>query len=119
MNIRLLSFVVASFVVVSLTPVADAATSMEDWQRAVVKKVLAKQGYPRLAVARQIEGKAKVRLTIDADGTISNYEVVEPTGQDVLDRSIPSLIGKLSPLPPLPDGKTDLTFVLPLSWSLD
>lgn len=119
MNIRLFSLVVAFFLALTTIPSAAAASSMEEWQRAVVMKVMAKQGYPRMAVARQIEGKAKVRLTVDADGTISNYEIVEPTGEDVLDRSIPTLISKLSPLPPLPEGRTDMSFVLPLNWSLD
>ncbi|SDD39226.1 TonB protein C-terminal [Kordiimonas lacus] len=118
MMIRLTSAIlVASFLCFSSPAVL--ADAMTDWQQAVVQKVRAKQGYPRLAVARQIEGRAKVRLTVAADGTISNYEIVEATGEDVLDRAIPPLIGKLSPLPPLPDGRTDLTFVLPLNWSLD
>lgn len=104
---------------IGISAPAVQADNMENWQRDVIKKVMAKQSYPRLAVARQIEGKAKVRLTVAADGTISNYEIVEPTGEEVLDRAIPKLIGKLDPLPPLPDGRTDLNFVLPLNWSLD
>lgn len=104
---------------VSITVPSVQADAMDDWQKAVIKKVLAKQSYPRLAVARQIEGKARVTLTVAADGTISNFEVVEPTGQSVLDRAIPKLIGKLSPLPPLPDGRSEMNFTLPLSWTLD
>ncbi|MFC4346340.1 energy transducer TonB [Kordiimonas lipolytica] len=118
MTIRLTSIIlVASFL--GFSSPAILADAMTDWQRAVVEKVRAKQGYPRLAVARQIEGRAKVRLTVAADGTISNYEILEATGEDVLDRAIPPLIGKLSPLPPLPGGQSEMTFVLPLNWSLD
>lgn len=118
MTFRLLGFALA-FSLFFLGVSEASATPMDDWQRAVAQKVRAKQGYPRLAVARQLEGKAKVRLTVDADGTISNYEIVEPTGEEVLDRAIPALIGKLTPLPPLPEGRENLTFVLPLNWSLD
>lgn len=118
MMIRFISVIlVAAFL--GFSAPAVQADAMTDWQREVVQKVRAKQGYPRLAVARQIEGRAKVRLTVASDGTISNYEIIEATGEDVLDRAIPPLIGKLSPLPPLPDGRSDLTFVLPLNWSLD
>ncbi|WP_417462250.1 energy transducer TonB [Kordiimonas sp.] len=95
------------------------ADAMSDWQKAVVHKVAAKQVYPRMAVAQQIEGKAKVRLTVAADGTISHFEIVEPTGEDVLDKSIPKLVERLSPLPALPDGQNELSFMLPLNWSLD
>jgi protein TonB len=107
------------FSLFSATAPTAQADAMQDWQRAVIKKVMAKQSYPRLAVARQIEGKAKVRLTVAADGTINNFEVVEPTGEQVLDRAIPKLVDKLSPLPPLPNGQNELNFVLPLIWSLD
>lgn len=104
---------------VSFTGTSVLADAMEDWQREVVQKVAAKQGYPRMAVARQIEGSAKVRLTVAADGTISNFEIVEPTGEEVLDRSIPKLMERLSPLPALPAGQNEMSFVLPLTWSLD
>lgn len=112
----LLTTVFSMFSIITPSAQADA---INDWQNAVIKKVLAKQSYPRLAVARQIEGKARVTLTVAADGTISNFEIVEPTGESVLDRAIPKLIGRLSPLPPLPDGRSEMNFTLPLSWSLD
>ena len=44
---------------------------------------------------------------------------MEGTGQDVLDREIPKLVKRLSPLPALPEGRTQLSFVLPLDWSLN
>lgn len=118
MTKRLFLFAVVFSMFSVATPVAQA-DAMEDWQKAVIKKVIAKQSYPRLAVARQIEGSARVALTVAADGTIDNFEIVEPTGQAVLDRAIPKLIGKLSPLPPLPEGRTEMNFTLPLSWTLD
>ncbi|TNE64266.1 MAG: TonB family protein [Alphaproteobacteria bacterium] len=100
-------------------PIGADADATTDWTNEVSKIVAAKQGYPRLAIARQIEGKAKVRLTVAADGTITNYEIVEPTGEEVLDQTIPKLIGKINPLPPLPDGQKEVTFILPLSWSIN
>ncbi|MCJ9430547.1 energy transducer TonB [Kordiimonas marina] len=95
------------------------ADAMSDWTKAVSKLVAAKQGYPRAAIARQLEGRAKVRLTVAADGTISNYEIIEPTGKGPLDHAIPKLIGRINPLPKLPGGKAEMTFILPLAWSLD
>ena len=108
-----------SFVTISLGGTPARADAMEDWQRAVVQKVASKQGYPRMAVAHQIEGSAKVRLTVEADGSISNFEIVEPTGEEVLDRSIPKLMERLNPLPALPAGHNEMSFILPLTWSLD
>tara|TARA_R110002096_G_scaffold44751_6_gene121086 strand:- start:438 stop:803 length:366 start_codon:yes stop_codon:yes gene_type:complete len=95
------------------------ALDMNGWKKAVVKKVAKKQKYPRSALAREIEGRAKVRLTVAADGAITNHEIVEETGQSVLDKEIPKLVERLNPLPSLPDGQTELSFVLPLNWSLN
>ncbi|GHF14111.1 hypothetical protein GCM10017044_05250 [Kordiimonas sediminis] len=97
----------------------SAAGDMKSWQQAVVKMVQKNQKYPRSAVSREIEGKAKVRISVAADGAITTYEIAEATGETVLDREIPKLMERLNPLPALPEGQTELTFVLPLNWSLD
>lgn len=95
------------------------ASDMGSWQKAVVKKVIKKQTYPRSAISREIEGKAKVKISVSADGAITAHEIVQPTGESVLDREIPKLVKKLNPLPALPEGKSEFTFVLPLNWSLN
>ncbi|MBL4838142.1 MAG: TonB family protein [Kordiimonadaceae bacterium] len=95
------------------------AIDMNGWKKAVIKKVAKKQKYPRSALAREIEGKARVRLTVAADGAITSHEILQETGQSVLDKEIPKLVKRLNPLPALPDGKTELSFVLPLNWSLN
>ncbi len=94
------------------------ADDMNDWKKAVVQKLVKTQKYPRAAISREVEGKAKIRLIVAADGAITAHEIVEATGQDVLDNEIPKLIAKLSPLPALPAGQSDLSFILPLEWSL-
>lgn len=94
------------------------ADDMNDWKTAVVQKLVKTQKYPRAAQVREIEGKAKIRLIVAADGAITAHEIIEATGADVLDNEIPKLIAKLSPLPALPAGQTDLSFILPLEWSL-
>ncbi|WP_262693615.1 energy transducer TonB [Kordiimonas aquimaris] len=101
------------------TSMSASADEMGDWKRAVAKKVAKKQKYPRAALAREIEGKAKIRLTVMADGSISTHEVVQETGESILDKEIPKLVKRLNPLPALPDAKTELSFVLPLSWTLN
>jgi protein TonB len=108
-------FIIGSF---SISP-SFAADDVSSWKTAVVKKVSKKQRYPRAAATREIEGKARIRLTVLADGTISNHEVIEATGEDVLDREIPKLVKRLNPLPALPGNRTELSFVLPLDWSLN
>lgn len=101
------------------TGLSASAADMITWKKAVAKKVAQKQKYPRAALAREIEGKAKVRLIVAADGSITTHEIVEETGESVLDREIPRLMKRLNPLPALPEDRTELSFLLPLSWSLN
>jgi protein TonB len=95
------------------------ADDMSGWKKAVAQKVAKKQKYPRSAISREIEGRAKVRLTVAADGAITAHEIVEPTGEKVLDREIPKLVSRLNPLPALPAGQAEFSFLLPLNWRLD
>lgn len=115
---KIISFAVSLLLAVSLVAPAVAA-DMATWQRSVAVKIAKKQKYPRAALARGIEGKARVKITILADGTITAHEITQPTGEAILDKEIPKLMRRLNPLPALPDGRESLTFVLPLDWSLN
>ena len=83
--------------------------------------VAKKQVYPRSAIDNEIEGKAKVKVTIDRAGKVTAFNVVQPTGQDVLDKELPKLGDRISPLPTPPAELSDaqLTFVLPVTWALN
>ncbi|MCK0069954.1 MULTISPECIES: energy transducer TonB [Kordiimonas] len=111
--------VLATFCALASTTAVFAVEDMTAWKKAVAKKVAKNQRYPRSALAREIEGKAKIRLTVAADGAIKAHEVIEETGAAVLDREIPKLVKRLNPLPSLPAGQEELSFVLPLDWRLD
>lgn len=95
------------------------ADAMSDWREAVVKKVLENQTYPRSAVAQEIEGRAIVLLMINPDGSIKDHNVLQATGEIVLDREIPKIVQRSNPLPALPAGEAETTLVVPLTWSLN
>lgn len=111
--------VLAAFCAVASTTTAFAFEDLTAWKKAVAKKVAKNQKYPRSALAREIEGKAKIRLTVAADGAITAHEIIEDTGAAVLDREIPKLVKRLNPLPSLPAGQDEVSFILPLDWRLD
>lgn len=119
-NMSLTTIAVAASLLASAVSIPSAAAeSLSSWQASVAKAIGKNQRYPRSAQMRQIEGKAKVRLIVSPDGTITSHEVVEATGQPVLDREIPKLVTRLNPLPALPAGQQEsLSFVIPLEWAL-
>lgn len=98
---------------------ATAATDdIKKWQSKIVKLVARKQVYPRAAMRKELEGRAKVRVSIDRTGKILSHEILTPTGLAVFDKEIPKLIKRIKAFPAPPAGVSDqkLSFVLPLSW---
>jgi len=96
------------------------ADDIGTWRKAVVKRIAKKHIYPRSAISREIEGKARVQVTLARSGEITNYEILEPTGESVLDKTIPKMMDKLNPFPEPPASMDDnsLTFVIPITWRL-
>ncbi len=99
---------------------APVHADVKDWQKKIVKKIVKSHIYPRAAIAREIEGRARVRVTIDRSGKILTFDVTEPTGKSQLDKVIPKMMKKMDPLPAPPDDVPDsnLTFTIPISWRL-
>ena len=110
---------VLSFGVAGFSTVAQA-NDIKKWQTKIVKLVAKKQVYPRSAMRKELEGRAKVRVSIDRTGAIVGHEIVQATGLPVFDKEIPKLIKRINPLPAPPASLTDgqLSFVLPLSWAI-
>ncbi len=98
-----------------------AADEVKDWRRSLAKLVAKKQVYPRSGLSREIEGDARVRVTIDRSGTLVNYEITQPTGHAILDRAVEKLMKRIDPMPEPPASldEAQLTFVLPLRWQLN
>lgn len=71
--------------------------------------------YPRAAKARNEQGRAHLRFTIDRQGNVLSYELVSSTGNKVLDAEVESLIRRVSPLPPMPPEMTQETLVMNVS----
>ncbi|WCL54321.1 TonB family protein [Gimibacter soli] len=117
---HLSALAVAGVLAATTVGVPGAMADVGAWRKAMVKHIIDKHIYPRSAIQQEVEGTAKVRLTIDRAGTIVTYEIVEPTGQAILDETIPQMLDRMNPVPPPPDDVPDsnLTFVLPLSWRL-
>ncbi len=103
-----------------ITSQGAMAGDLRSWQRSIARAVASKQVYPRSALRREIEGSAKVRVTVDRSGKIASFEMIQATGHEELDREVPKLMKRINPLPKPPADISDeqLTFVLPLSWVL-
>jgi periplasmic protein TonB len=115
------SVIVASTLMVTGFVSSASAQDMKSWQTEIAKKIAKKQVYPRAALRKELQGKASVEINVDREGNIVAHAIKTSTGHDVLDREVPKLMKRVSPLPAPPAAVTDseLTMVLPLAWALE
>lgn len=58
--------------------------------------------YPRASLDREQQGRGVLRVKIARDGTVLQWELVRPTGYNLLDseiKRVANVVGKLDPLP--------------------
>lgn len=105
---------------VAMTAGGASANEVAVWQKDVVTTIAKKQVYPRAAMSQEIEGRARVQVTIDRAGNITGYDIVESTGHELLDAEVARMKDRINPLPkpPASMAESNLSFVLPLSWVL-
>lgn len=114
------SVFVATFIAfTSFAGIANAA-DLSGWQKEVKQTIAKKQTYPRAALRKEVEGKVRVEINVDREGNIVAHSIQSSSGHDVLDREVPKLLKRVSPLPtpPADASESQLSMVVPLAWAL-
>lgn len=76
--------------------------------------------YPYRAKRRRQQGTAVLHFTVDREGRVSSYRIVESSGHRMLDDEVEALIERAQPLPELPPEvmHASLELVVPIQFSL-
>lgn len=116
----LVSVLVASIMTATGFSSSAVAADIDEWQSQVGQAIAKKQVYPRAALRKEIEGKIRLEINIDREGNIVAHSLKSSSGHEVLDREVPKLIKRVSPLPKPPASvkPNELTMVIPLAWTL-
>ena len=90
------------------------------YQDAVATLLVRAKRYPERAIKRHMTGEGKIRIAIASDGTVSEVEVLQSTGSDILDEELQAMVDRASPFPPFPEDlkKTSLALVVPIAFRL-
>lgn len=107
----------ASIATLSTAP-SLADQSVETWNDQVRKEIEEKHYYPRNALAQGIQGQVKVRLTLTTDGRVQGIQIVESSGNQILDAEAMHLATRLKKLPAVPASKGDLSIIVPLTYRI-
>ena len=68
--------------------------------------------YPQEAVARRLEGTAQVMVTIAADGSLKQQQLVRSSGHEALDAHAFAILEKAVPLAELPSALKNSQFAV-------
>lgn len=114
------SVMVASIITITGFVASANAADVSSWQNEVNDAIAKKQVYPRAALRKEIEGNVKVEIQVDREGNIVAQNIKTSSGEDILDREVPKLLKRVSPLPKPPADATEsqLTLVVPLAWTI-
>lgn len=89
----------------AIQPAADAIDPdllLGEYRRSVMPNFRKFQVYPPRAFKERLEGSGTVRATVDRSGNLLSVEVIESTGERLLDRAMTDMVNKAMPLPPVP-----------------
>ncbi len=98
--------------------VAEATPDWKGWQKDVSRILARNQGYPTQLIEEGIEGTVRVRVQIGMDGTILAQQIVESSGNPILDDEAVDLMRRIS-FPKLPEAKESVSLTIPLSYRIN
>jgi len=117
MNIRRISMLaIAALSGLSATAPAYAVDPV--WQKKVAQLISANYAYPRSAVLRGEQGRAKVKMVISGAGKLLSVDLVQSTGSAILDREAVRIPRKVATYP-APPGGGNADAVFPITWRID
>jgi TonB family protein len=99
-------------------PAAQKKDAIAAWRDTVRRRVANTLSYPADLVADGVEGRVKVRLTVDADGSIAAQEIAQSSGHEALDAEALLLANRIGKLPSLPVGQEPGDVVLPVVYKI-
>jgi len=109
----------------SLNQIADyAKAKLEDSYKATLILWLQRyKRYPNAAQRRGQEGVVNVEFTINADGEVLSFRVIETSEYERLNRAAIQMVQRASPLPPVPDdlrnGQNLFIYSVPLNFTIE
>lgn len=81
-------------------------------------RIASKKMYPYSARSKGLEGKVRVRIVINPDGSVSETELLEKCEHEILNEACLSAIKKSAPFKKMPKGQKSLTLIFVMDFSL-
>lgn len=99
----------------------DIKTEVVNYEKIISLWLEKYRKYPRLAFDARMEGKAKIYIRIDREGSILSWGIVEPSGSMLLDGALAQMILDAKRVPPVPRNYAQNTdsFTFEIDFNFD
>lgn len=91
----------------------------KDYKKYVLSRIAVKKTYPYEARSKGIEGKIKIELTINTNGSLNNINILSKGESELLVNACLSAIKKAAPFKKMKDGMSAMTVIFVMDFSLD
>ncbi|NVJ97800.1 MAG: energy transducer TonB [Alphaproteobacteria bacterium] len=103
---------------VQMAEAVNAKPDWKGWQKSVSRVLAKNQGYPTQLIEEGIEGTVRMKVQVGGDGTILAQQIVESSGNPILDDEAVDLMRRIS-FPALPEQRDSVSLTIPLSYKLN
>ena len=83
----------------------------------IVSKLRRSLRYPPAARRDRLRGEVHVAFTVTGGGGVAGARVVRSSGYPMLDEAALETVRRAAPFPPIPDGRADWSFTVPLAFT--
>lgn len=103
-------------------PPAPPSNALPNWQSDLLRHLSKYKKYPEDARRRGMQGVARLRFVVDAQGNVLSYSIASSSGSPALDRATTEMIRRAQPLPKPPAETLNngtIEILAPFVYSLD
>lgn len=95
----------------------DTDLLLGEYKRTVLTHIRRHLEYPSRAWRLGLTGEGVIRIQVASDGSVSDAEIIESTGQKLLDRSMNEMVERAMPLPKPESGMPAFTLDIPVAFA--
>lgn len=89
-----------------------------EYRQYVLQRIAAKKTYPRSARSKEQEGRVRISITVQQDGSLGQVQVIEASQHSLLNEASLVAIQKAAPFKKMPAGMEELSLTFSMDYSL-
>lgn len=95
------------------------AKAVATYKSYALGRIASKKTYPYTARSNGFEGRVRVRIVINPDGTLAQTDILEPSEYEILNKACLAAIKKASPFKKMASGMSAMTLSFVMDFSLN